>query len=146
MSYESTTSGKSYPYNIPPVEYRMTATTNTSCYKDLNEYGPCKGASIIAPTPVSVIPPIFYDIKPHKFEVNYPKNYIMSYSNAQFARQPTDEQVNQSQFFSVINNPQNFSPYTTITQTPYSGGGWTNEKYPTQNNFKLGFNDISNFY
>jgi len=153
MSCDSTTSGHSYAYNIPPIEYNSTYTSGISSYKELGKYGSCKSGGIIPPTPVSVVPPIFYDLKPHNYEVKYPKRYVVSYNNAPFAMSNANHITPNNNYTFSVNNPPNFSPYRSIAQTAYTWGGWANEKYPSmkvddKKVFKPGFNDVapSNFY
>ena len=137
MNHKPTTSGLSYSYNIPR-EYKSTGTTSISSYKNLSEYDACKGGTIIDPTPMSTIPQLFYDVKPHPFKVNVfnPEHSKFQYINSDFLNSAESE--NDGCFGNSQNH--NKTVYRTIYQSPYNWGGLSNEKYPK------GFNDISSYY
>lgn len=132
-----TTSGLSYSYNIPK-EYKSTSTTSVSTYKNLSQYDACKGGTIVNPVPVSTIPQLFYNYKPHTFRVNTlnSSGKKFSYTNSDFINPMGHEKDG------CFGNSQNHDKtvYRTIYQSPYNWGGLSNEKYPK------GFNDISSFY
>ena len=84
---ESTSSGLVYSYNIPQ-EYRSTGTNSVSCYKQAKNYGACRAGQIVPPTPATIVPQIFLNLKPHPYkpkvlyqEVPFP-NYNRNYNNA----------------------------------------------------------------
>ena len=137
MSNIPTTSGLSYSYNIPK-EYKSTGTTNVSTYKNLSQYDACKQGTIINPTPMSTIPQIFYNDKPHPFKVKVfnPMHAKIQYINSDFIN--SEESENQACFGNSPNYDK--TVYKTIYQSPYKWGGLSNQKYPK------GFNDISSFY
>jgi hypothetical protein len=127
---EKTTAGMSYSYNLPKT-YKGTSSSSFPCYKNLDQYGPCKDAAIIAPVPISLIPTIFYNTKPHPM----PKKIVP----------PGQMAYNQNGYQQTKHNMNNLkdcgedSPYKIMPQTDFSWGG----RMDNENHFKKGFNDHS---
>lgn len=125
----STTAGMSYSYTLPQT-YRGTTTNSISCYKTLDHYGPCQGGTIISPSPMSTIPSIFYNVKPHAMPNNViPTNKLNSIAYDYGALPDSNN----------LKGCGNCSPYRSLDQTIYTVGGLENSP-----SFRLGFNDITN--
>jgi hypothetical protein len=138
MSRDSTTAGNSYSYNIPK-EYKSTTTSSFPCYKDLSGYGPCLGATIIPPLPMTVKPPIFYHATPHKYENKMPEDGLLLYqSNGSLYQKPQNYKGN-GNFFGHGTNPNDVQ-YKKIYQSGYIWGGLGNKPYPP------GSEKLSSFY
>ena len=128
---EKTTAGMSYSYNLPQTS-KGTTSSSYPCYKNLNQYGACKGATIIAPVPISLIPTIFYNTKPHPM----PKKTVplgkMLYN--QNGYQQTKHNINTLKDCGID------SSYKVMSQTNFDCGGTQMDLEP---HFKKGFNDLS---
>ena len=124
----TTTAGMSYSYTLPQT-YKSTTNNVPPCYKTLGTYRPCKNGTIIAPSPVSSIPAIFYNVKPHPM----PNNVV-----------PTNKLNSLEYDYGGLPDSNNLqgcgkcSPYRSLQQPIYTTGGLEN-----QPSFRLGFNDIS---
>lgn len=128
---KTTTSGMSYSYNLPQT-YKGTTSSSYPCYKNLESYGACKGGTIIAPVPISLIPAIFYNTKPHAMPKKIVPEGQMLYNKNGY--QETKMNVNN------LKNCGNGSPYRVMPQTNFNCGG---TQMDIESHFKKGFNDLS---
>lgn len=137
----TTTAGMSYDYNIPK-EYRSTATTSVSCYKLANQYGACKNAQIVPPSPTSPLPELFRIAKPHSmpkqnFSVNQYEPQNRSYYNNTLYGSP-------GMSYNLANKNSN-DPYRVISMPNQAlGCGGLGDIYEP-NHFKYGFNDVTRY-
>jgi len=138
MNCDSTTSGNSYSYNIPK-EYKSTTTSSFPTYKNLNQYGPCKGGTIIPPSPMTVIPPIFYHDKPHKYENKMSSDSLLLYQSNGALYQKPQNYNGDGNFFGYTTDPNKLQ-YKKIYQSGYIWGGLANKPYPP------GSENISSYY
>ena len=141
----STTSGISYSYSLPK-EYRSTTTTNISTYKIAKEYGACKGAQIVPPTPSSPLPELFRHMRPH----NMPKKYVVS--NEYIPNRDYHNRVlyNSSNSASQLANQNSTDTYRIISMpnSALSCGGVSSNIY-NPSHYKPGFNEVissNNYY
>lgn len=128
---EKTTAGMSYSYNLPR-QYKATTSSSYPCYKNLNQYGACKAGTIIAPTPVSLIPEIFYNMKPHPMPKKKVPISNMLYDENGYQR--TKYNINNLKDCGID------SPYRIIPELD-PNQDWS--QMSNVNHFKKGFNDIS---
>ena len=128
---EKTTAGMSYSYNLPKT-YMGTSSSSYPCYKNLNQYGQCKGSNIIAPVPVPIIPTIFYNTKPHPMPKKQVPPGQMLYDKNGYQKTRYND-----------NNLKNCgidSPYKIIPETSFK---WAGNEVNMETHFKKGFNDVS---
>ena len=137
---ELTSSGMVYSYNIPK-EYKSTCTTSVSCYKEAKNYGSCKAAQIVPPSPTTVLPSIFNYLTPHPF-----KNKIIP-TTASFPTREYNRDYNNGAgngpYGSQGGNTNTCDVYRKISMpnSALSCGGLGKDIYV--NHFKPGFNDVS---
>lgn len=140
---DTTTAGMSYDYNIPK-EYRSTTTTSISCYKLANQYGACKNAQIVPPTPVSPLPEIFKCGKPHQmpkqnFSVDCYKPSNRSYYN------PVLFGSSEMSYNLANQNTNDVYRVISMPNEALSCGGLGCNIYTNPDEFVPGFNDISRY-
>lgn len=143
---ESTSAGLVYSYNIPQ-EYRSTGTSSISCYKQAKNYGSCRAGQIVPPTPTTIVPQIFLNLKPHSYKpkvlyqevppfVNYNRNYNRNYNNATGSGPYGSDGAN--------SNTQDTYRKISIPNSALSCGGLGSDTVGVSN-FKPGFNDVAYF-
>lgn len=134
-----TSSGLVYSYNIPK-QYNATTTHGMSCYKKIDEYGSCKQAQIVPPSPTTVTPILFDILKPHAFKskvvpvLNISNNNYKNYNNGAGTQEYTSDGANR--------NTNDTYRKISMPNSALSCGGLGKDMY-VKKKFEPGFNDVA---